>query len=85
MSYLSMTGLLVIVANMFGFLHTLVGSMCTNACENEGHTKMNLLEIHRLDSLEGWSLPVTEGVIGIPDVAAFVGLLAIMFVMRKKS
>ena len=85
MSYLSMTGLLAVIANMFGFLHTLVGSMCTNACENEGHTKMNLLEIHRLDSLEGWSLPVTEGVIGIPDVAAIVGLLAIMFVMRKKS
>ena len=31
--------------------HTLVGSMCTNACENEGHTKMNLLEIYRLDSI----------------------------------
>ena len=84
-SYLSFAGLLVVLANMFGLLHTLVGSMCTNACENEGHTKMNLLEIYRLDSLEGWSLPVTEGVIGIPDVVAVLGLLATMFMMRKKS
>ena len=84
-SYLSIVGLLAVIANMLGLLHTLVGSMCTNACENEGHTKMNLLEIYRLDSLEGWSLPVTEGVIGIPDVVAILGLLAIMFMMRKKS
>ena len=84
-SYLSIVGLLAVIANMLGLLHTLVGSMCTNACENEGHTKMNLLEIYRLDSLEGWSLPVTEGVIGIPDVVAILGLLAITFMMRKKS
>jgi len=84
-SYLSIVGLLAVIANMLGLLHTLVGSMCTNACENEGHTKMNLLEIYRLDSLEGWSLPVTEGVIGIPDVVAILGLLATMFMMRKKS
>ena len=53
MSYLSIAGLLFVIANMFGLLHTLVGSMCTNACENEGHTKMNLLEIYRSDSIEG--------------------------------
>ena len=75
----------MVIANMFGLLHSLVGSMCTNACENEGHTKMNLLEIYRLDSIEGWSLPVTEGVIGIPDIVAIVGLLVTMFMMRKKS
>ena len=85
MSYLSIAGLLFVIANMFGLLHTLVGSMCTNACENEGHTKMNLLEIYRLDSIEGWSLPVTEGVIGIPDIVAIVGLFVTMFMMRKKS
>ena len=85
MSYLSIAGLLLVIANMFGLLHSLVGSMCTNACENEGHTKMNLLEIYRLDSIEGWSLPVTEGVIGIPDIVAIVGLIVTMFMMRKKS
>ena len=45
MSYLSIAGLLLVIANMFGLLHSLVGSMCTNACENEGHTKMNLIPI----------------------------------------
>ena len=85
MSYASLLGILTVLANMFGYLHTLVGSMCTNACSNEGHTKMNLLEIYRLDSINGWSLPVTEGVVGIPDVVALVSLIAMMFLLRKKQ
>ena len=85
MSYASLLGLLTILANMFGYLHTLVGSVCTNACSNEGHTKMNLLEIYRLDSINGWSLPVTEGVVGIPDVVAVVSLIVMMFLLRKKQ
>ena len=85
MSYASLLGLLTVLANMFGYLHTLVGSMCTNACSNEGHTKMNLLEIYRLDSINGWSLPVTEGVVGIPDVVAGVSLIVMMFLLRKKQ
>ena len=85
MSYASLLGLLTVLANMFGYLHTLVGSMCTNACSNEGHTKMNLLEIYRLDSINGWSLPVTEGVVGIPDAVAVVSLIVMMFLLRKKQ
>ena len=85
MSHASLLGLLTVLANMFGYLHTLVGSMCTNACSNEGHTKMNLLEIYRLDSINGWSLPVTEGVVGIPDVVAVVSLIVMMFLLRKKQ
>ena len=84
-SYASIVGLLLVVANMLGYLHTLVGSMCTNACENEGHTKMNLLEIYRLDSINGWSLPITDGVLGIPDVVAILGLMATMLLFRKKA
>lgn len=84
-SYVSMLALFAVVMNMFGYLHSLVGSMCTNACANEGHTKINLLDIYRLDSINGWSLPVTEGVIGIPDIVACFGLLGIIFAMRKKS
>ena len=84
-SYASLLGLLTVLANMFGYLHTLVGSMCTDACSNEGHTKMNLLEIYRLDSINGWSLPVTEGVVGIPDVVAVVSLIVMMFLLRKKQ
>jgi len=85
LSYASFVGVLAVLANMFGYLHTLVGSMCTNACSNEGHTKMNLLEIYRLDSINGWSLPVTEGVVGIPDVVAVVSLFAMMLLLRKKQ
>ncbi|MEC8107455.1 MAG: hypothetical protein VX115_06925, partial [Candidatus Thermoplasmatota archaeon] len=85
LSYASILGLFAVVVNMFGYLHTLVGSMCTNACANEGHTKMNLMELYRLDSINGWSLPVTEGVVGIPDIVAIIGLLAMTFLLRKKS
>ena len=85
LSYLSILGLISVVINMFGLLHTLVGSMCTNACTNEGHTKMNLMELYRLDSINGWSLPVTEGVVGIPDIVAIIGLLAMTFLLRKKA
>ena len=85
MSYLSILALLAVIANLFGFLHSLVGSLCTNACANEGHTKMNLLEVYRLDSLNGWSLPITEGVVGIPDVVAILGLLVMVFLLRKKA
>jgi hypothetical protein len=46
---------------------------------------MNLVELYRLDSINGWSLPVTEGVVGIPDVVAIIGLLAMTFLLRKKS
>ena len=84
LSYLSIIGLLAVVVNMFGYFHTLVGSMCTEACKN-GFTKMNLLEIYRLDSEVGWSKPITEGVVGIPDIVAVVGLLAMTFLLRKKS
>ena len=85
LSYASIIGIVAVVANMFGLLHSLVGNMCTNACSNEGHTKMNLLEIYRLDSINGWSLPVTEGVYGIPDVIALVSLVAMVFLLRKKA
>lgn len=85
LSYASIIGILAVVANMFGLLHSLVGNMCTNACSNEGHTKMNLLEIYRLDSINGWSLPVTEGVYGIPDVVALISLVAMVFLLRKKA
>jgi hypothetical protein len=84
-SYISLLGVLAVLANMFGYLHTLVGSMCTNACTNEGHTKMNLLDLYQLDSINGWSLPVTEGVVGIPDIVALVSLIAMMFLLRKKQ
>ena len=46
---------------------------------------MNLLEIYRLDSINGWSLPITEGVVGIPDVVAILGLLTTMMLLRKKA
>lgn len=85
LSYLSIIGLIAVIVNMFGYLHTLVGTMCTNACANEGHTKMNLMELYRLDSINGWSLPVTEGVVGIPDIVAIIGLMTMMFLLRKKS
>ena len=85
LSYLSIFGLIFVVANMFGAFSKLVGSACTKACSEEGNTKMNLLELYKLDSIDGWSQPLTEGVIGIPDVVACISLLAGIFLLRKSS
>lgn len=85
MSYLSIVGLSFVVANLFGLFSTLVGSACTKACSDEGNTKMNLMELYNLNSIDGWSQPLTEGIIGIPDIVACVSLLAAIFLLRKSS
>jgi len=85
LSYLSIGGLAFVVANLFGLFSSLVGSACTKACSDEGNTKMNLLELYRLDSIDGWSPPVTELVIGIPDIVACITLLVAIFMLRKSS
>jgi hypothetical protein len=63
----------------------MVGSACTKACSDEGNTKMNLMEIFNLNSIDGWSQPISEGIIGIPDIVALVSLLAAIFLLRKSS
>ena len=85
LSYLSITGLVFVVANMFGAFSKLVGSACTVACSEEGNTKMNLMEIYRLNSIDGWSKPVTEAVVGIPDIVACLTLLIAIFMLRKSA
>jgi hypothetical protein len=85
MSYLSIVGLSFVVANLFGLFSTIVGSACTKACSDEGNTKMNLMELYNLNSIDGWSQPLTEGIIGIPDIVACVTLLAAIFLLRKSS
>lgn len=85
LSYLSITGLVFVIANMFGAFSKLVGSACTVACSDEGNTKMNLMDIYRLDSIDGWSQPVTEGIVGIPDIVACLGLLIAIFMLRKSA
>lgn len=85
LSYLSIAGLAFVVANLFGLFSSLVGSACTKACSDEGNTKMNLMELYRLDSIDGWSQPLTEGVIGIPDIVACITLLVAIFMLRKSS
>ncbi len=84
-SYLSIGGLAFVVANLFGLFSSLVGSACTKACSDEGNTKMNLLELYRLDSIDGWSQPLTEGIVGIPDIVACITLLVAIFMLRKSS
>jgi hypothetical protein len=85
LSYISMAGLVFVVANLFGAFSSLVGSACTAACSDEGNTKMNLMELYQLDSINGWSQPLTEGIVGIPDIVACVSLLAAIFLLRKSS
>lgn len=85
MSYTSILGLIFVVANLFGAFSGFVGSLCTKACSDEGNTKMNLMELYDLNSINGWSQPVTESVIGIPDIVACITLLAAIFMLRKSS
>ena len=85
MRYLSILGLVFVVVNLFGLFSKMVGSACTKACSDEGNTKMNLMEIFNLNSIDGWSQPISEGIIGIPDIVALVSLLAAIFLLRKSS
>ena len=82
---MSMAGLVFVVGNLFGAFAALVGSACTAACSDEGNTRMNLVELYQLDSINGWSQPVTENIIGIPVIVACVSLLVAIFLLRQSS
>lgn len=79
-------GLLFVIANLFGLLQSIMGSGCleTDLCPNDGYTRMNLMDLHNLDTGAGWSLPLQDGSFGIPDVVAVAVLaIAIVVLMRR--
>ncbi len=81
------TLLLLVVANVFGLLSSLMGSGCleSDLCPTDGYTKMNLASPHELGNGLGWSLPFPDGALGIPDIVAVIGLLVAMVVVWRRS
>lgn len=84
--YVLVAGLGFVVANLFGLFQSVLGSGCnaSDLCPDDGYTRMNLMDLHNLDTGMGWSLPLQEGVFGIPDVVAVVVLsIGIIALMRR--
>ena len=81
------TLLLLVVANVFGLLSSVMGSGCleSDLCPSDGYTKMNLASPHELGNGLGWSLPFPDGALGIPDIVAIIGLLIAMVVVWRRS
>ena len=79
--------LLLVVANVFGLLSSLMGSGCleSDLCPSDGYTKMNLASPHELGNGLGWSLPFPDGALGIPDIVAVIGLLVAMVIIWRRS
>lgn len=74
------------ILNLFGVFGTLFGGVCSSGiCPAVGRTRINLLSIGSIDSGHGWSEPLQAGSIGIPDIVAIIGLLAIFVVMTKRK
>jgi hypothetical protein len=74
------------ILNLFGIFGTLFGDVCSaGICPAEGRTRINLLSIGDIGSGNAWSEPLQAGSIGIPDVVAIIGLVAIFVVMTKRK
>jgi len=81
---LGIVGLLFSIINLFGILAMMFGGMCdeTTNCPSDGHTKLNWLEIYRMDSSFAWSEPFPK--MGIPDYAAMAGSLLLVMLGKKR-
>ena len=79
--------LLLVLANLFGLLHSILGNGCleSDLCPSDGYTKMNLASPHELGNGLGWSLPYPDGAVGIPDAVAIVVLLIGIVVLWRRS
>jgi hypothetical protein len=95
LSLISLTGLLVVILNLFGLLSSLFEGPCeVGTCRSNGQTRMNLMDFYKFGESDGWSYSLlsenmsgvggTSGGIGIPDIVAMISLIIIFFVSRRK-
>lgn len=86
MGRLVMAGLGFVVLNLFGVWSYVFGTMCESGdlCPTEGYTRINLMDIYKIDTGYGWSEPVQEGIYGIPDIVAVVVLFAALLLTMRK-
>jgi hypothetical protein len=81
-----MLGLGTVVLNLFGVWSSVFGSMCQagDLCPTDGYTRINLMEVYKINTGYGWSEPVQTGIYGIPDIVAVVVLTAALFLSMRK-
>ncbi len=86
MGRLVLAGLGFVVLNLFGVWSYVVGSMCESGdlCPAEGYTRINLMDIYKIDTGYGWSEPLQAGIYGIPDIVAVVILFAALVLTMRK-
>lgn len=77
---------IAVIANLFGAFSFLGGSCLEgDLCPVDGYTRLNLLDFWKVDTGEAWSLPITQGSYGIPDIVAIsVLFILLMATIRKK-
>lgn len=75
-----------VILNLFGVWSYVVGSFCQSGdlCPVDGYTRINLMEIYKINTGYGWSEPVQTGAYGIPDIAAVVILAVALLALRRK-
>jgi len=80
---LGLFGLLISILNLFGVIAMIIGGTCDDAtnCPSDGHTRLNWLEMYRIDSSHAWAEPFPA--MGIPDYAAMAGSLLLVILGRK--
>ncbi len=95
LSIISLTGLVVVILNLFGLLSSVFQSSCeVGTCRSDGQTRLNLMDFYKIGESDGWSYSLltenmsgvggTSGGIGIPDIVAIITLIVIFFVSRRK-
>lgn len=75
-----------VVLNLIGVWSYVVGSYCQagDLCPSDGYTRINLMEIYKLNTGYGWSEPVQTGAFGIPDIVAVIVLGVAFLALRRK-
>jgi hypothetical protein len=81
-----LAGLGFVLLNLVGVWSYVFGSMCQagDLCPTDGYTRINLMEIYKVNSGYGWSEPIQTGAYGLPDIVAVVVFgIALLMTMRK--
>ena len=82
----AMAGLGFVLLNLVGVWAYVFGNLCKagDLCPTDGYTRINLMEIYKVNSGYGWSEPVQTGAYGLPDIVAVVVFgVALFMTMRK--
>jgi len=87
LSTLFLLGFAAAVSNIFGLFGMITDSPCNpdHYCPVDGHTRFNYLYPLDMENGHAWSLPITEGAYGIPDIAAIVGCLILFMWFRGRK